>query len=71
MKAFVDLPIWREYEVSDLARRLELSESYVLAMKWGRQPLRPRFRRLCARVLRRSEAELFAGKGEETDGKIQ
>lgn len=57
-------PLFERYTVTEIARRLGVKESYVAMIKEGSQPLRPRFRRMCAVQFRRPESELF-NEGKE------
>ena len=53
-------PIFERYTLSELARRLDRSEGYLLDMRRGKEPAGPRFRAMAASILRKPEAELFA-----------
>ena len=57
-------PIFREYDISDLARRFGYTELYLVNLKDGQKPITPRFRAYCAAILRRPESELFAPAAE-------
>lgn len=52
-------PIFESYTVDELARRTGYSEYYILQVRDGTKPLTKPFRRLCAAVFQRPEAELF------------
>ena len=54
-------PLFEEYTVAQLTRLIPYEESYLEELVSGRQPIRPRFRRTVARILGRSEVELFDG----------
>ena len=62
-----DLFIFRRWTISELARLSKesgepYSEIYLLAMKQGRQPMRPVFRLRMAKALRTDEDTLFASE---------
>ena len=54
-----DLPLFRDHNIPWLAARLPYTENTLVAFKYGTKPMTPRFRATCAKVLRRSETELF------------
>jgi len=58
-KQFSNMPLFRLYTVSELAELTPYKESYLLRVKEGRTPLNWRFRETVAKILRRSEVELF------------
>ena len=55
-------PIFKEYSIEELSRRLDVGEYYIVEMKRGDKPIRPKFRNKAAAILNRSIADLF---GEE------
>ena len=58
-----DLVLFREYDITWLSEHTPLSESYLLSLKTGDQPLREVTRMKIAKALDRPESELFAPVG--------
>ena len=54
-----NIPMYDMYKVEDLATSLGRSEQYLMDLKWGKQPLRDKFKWHCATILGKSEEELF------------
>ena len=54
-----DLPLFRDHDVSWLAKRVPYAEETLMKIKAGYRPMTPRFRRKCAQALRKTEAQLF------------
>lgn len=53
-------PIFEHYDTTELHRKTGYSEAYIVDVKNGRRTANPKFRKMCAAVLRRPEAELFS-----------
>ncbi len=53
-------PIWNDYPIEELARRLDRSVLYLASIMTGQQPTRPAFRDRCVAKLNRPESDLFA-----------
>jgi hypothetical protein len=60
-----DLPLFRDHTLSWLAERVPYTELSLMKYKQGYRPMSPRFRRVCAQCLHKSEAELFGPDKEE------
>lgn len=60
-------PIFRIYTISELHQLTGYSEVYLLDIRDGRQEARPMFRRVCSRILRKSEDELFSNTEGPSD----
>lgn len=54
-----NFPLFREYGITELAEKSPYAESYLVRIKEGNTPAGDRFRRVMAKILGRSEAELF------------
>ena len=52
-------PIFEEFSIEELSRRLDVTEYYIVELKRGDKPIRPKFRTKAAAILNRSIAELF------------
>ena len=52
-------PIFQEYSIEELSRRLVVSKGYIVALMEGNKPIRPKFRDKAANTLGRPVAELF------------
>ncbi len=52
-------PIFWRFTVSELADRTGYSESYLIKLKGGYQPVTPAFQRRMARILGERPSELF------------
>lgn len=52
-------PMFEDHEISWLAERLMYSEYYLMSVKYRQKPLTGMFRRRCAKLLSRTEAQLF------------
>ena len=64
-KQLPNIPLFRLYSISELAELTPYKESYLLRVREGRTSLNWRFRETVAKILRRSEVELFGE--DETD----
>lgn len=62
-------PIFERYTINSLARRLGVTEAYIVAMKDGYKPVGRLFRRRAALILRKDESELFLPSATGTDGR--
>lgn len=59
--------MFADYTIETLAGLTGYSETYLLAVKEGREPLTDRFRRTASIILKRPDAELFGqARKEET-----
>ena len=53
------LPLFREYTIDELSKRLKYSEAYLVEIKLGHQAATPRFKHNACGILNRSHEELF------------
>lgn len=53
------LPMFEQHEIGWLVEHLPYSEFYLTAIKYRQKPMTGRFRKTCAKTLKRTEAELF------------
>ena len=60
------LPLFRDYTLDELHKRLGYSELYLVDMKIGHRPPSNRFKFVASGILNRSTEELFGG-GENED----
>ena len=58
------LPIFSDYTIDELHKRLYYSEIYLLEMKSGKKRASERFRNTACGILNRSEADLFGGDSD-------
>ncbi len=65
MPKTAELPIFRRYNIEEIARRTGYSERYLLGVKVGSFEANTRFRRLVSQFMNESEAELFGPHVEE------
>ena len=56
------LPIFQEYTIEELARRLGDTEIYIAQLKAGQKPIRPKFKIKAAGVLNRTSIDLFGNE---------
>ena len=59
------LPLFRDYTLDELHKRLGYSELYLADMKIGHRPPPPRFQFVAAGILNRTIEELFGGGDDE------
>ena len=59
------LPLFQKYTLEELHRRTKYKLSYLLGIRDGQHPVRPRFKFVMSRILNESEAALFGADGEE------
>ena len=58
-----EYPIFKQFDISELARRTGYAEMYLVNVKQGKDSPNRRFKINCCLALGKSEAELF---GDET-----
>lgn len=59
------LPIFREYELDELAELTGYTTRYCLDIREGDKPVGRRFRIVASKVLRRPIEELFGPQGDD------